>query len=108
MATPSAVRSRTILNNCSLSAFDSAAVGSSIAIIEALRARALPIMTSHRSATDNCDTSVSRGNLIPTRSAASRAPTLERRQSMRPQRVALGAPSSMFCSTLKWGTRFSS
>ena len=85
-----------IENNCSLSGPDKAAVGSSIAISEASRTSALLIMTSQRSPTDRSETFASRGNLIPTRSAAALAGRLERFQSINPRRVALGAPSSMF------------
>ena len=97
-----------IEKSCSLSGPDRAAVGSSIAMTEASRTSALLIITSHRSATDSSETFVSSGNLIPTFSAAAFAPPLERFQSISPNRVAFGAPSSMFCSALKCGTRLSS
>ena len=97
-----------IEKSCSLSAAESEAVGSSMAIRLALRTSALLIMTSQRSATLSSEVRVSSGNLMPIRSAAARAATLERFQSIRNSRVALVTPRSMFSSALKCGMRLSS
>ena len=97
-----------MLKSLSLSAGDSAAVGSSMTMSRALRTRARVMLISQFSAVESPLTLAPSGAVTPTRLAIGAISCAIDGQSTMPKRVLLGRPNMMFSRTFMPGTNANS